>query len=201
MLLDGEVGEVLVGVLDVVEVVFGAADAEVELGEDVDLQWVEAGDEGPLADVEFAQFVEVGQEQRLLDVLLNDFGFRLGLAGVLLEFLQAVVDAVDAEATGIVAGLDDPDVVDAIGLVLRDVLLHLGVAFGDSVHQVQGRLLPARALGDSLRFDSILRAAALALRSLRQHCLQRLQILLAEHEIERQLREVFDGEVQLRVLH
>ena len=77
------------------------------------------------------------QQQRLLNILLDDFGLCLCLCCILLKLLQAVIDAIDAEASCIIAWLDDPDVVHAIRPVLGDVPFHLLVTLGHPVHQVE----------------------------------------------------------------
>lgn len=77
VLLDAEVGQVLVCVADVTQVVLGATNTQVELAEHVDLQWVKAGHEYPLTNVKFASLVEVMQQERFLNVLLDDATFSL----------------------------------------------------------------------------------------------------------------------------
>jgi hypothetical protein len=85
----------------------------------------------------------VTQQEGFLNVFLHDLGLCLGILGERLELLQAVVDAVDAEATSIVAGLHDPDIPCAICGILREQSLHFLVIFDYLTDQKHRRALPA----------------------------------------------------------
>ena len=196
VLLDREVREVLVGILDVAELIFRAADPEVELGEDIDLQGIEAGDQHPLADVEFPDLVEMIEQKGLLDVLLDNLGLGLRVPQEGLELLQAVVDAVYTEATGVVARLYDPDVSGAISDVLRYCALHGLVALDEPTNRLHRRPLPPLvAVRIDLPFNFVFRAGLA-----RQNRLEHFQLLLVRWlQLRRDLLHAGDWELQLGV--
>ena len=57
--LNTEVGQMLIRITYVVQVILWAADAQVELAKHVNLERVEARDENPLSDIKLATFIEM----------------------------------------------------------------------------------------------------------------------------------------------
>lgn len=127
-----------------------------------------------MPDIEFPDLVEVAEQEGPLNVLLDYLRLGLRIPQEGRELLQAVVNAVDAEATGVVAGLYDPDVPSAVRRVLGYRALHGFVALDEPANSPHGGPLPAMvAVRVELAFEFVLRA-----RFARQNSLQHFQLLL-----------------------
>lgn len=122
----------------------------------------------------------MSQKQGLLDVLLNDLALTLLTAANSLEFLNAIIDAVNAEASGVVARFDNPNVSSSVQGVLGQGLLQPLVVLEHAVDQQQRRPLPAA--------EEVSLIVAL-----QRH------LLRARPDCGWQRREVFDRELGLRV--
>ncbi len=102
-------------------------------------EWMEAGDEDPLPNVELAALQQAvwtwqAEQERFFDVLLKDFG--LGFLPACEGFFQSI-QASDANPTGAEAGFADPNVLAPVNPTLWTATRQAFDGHDDFVLQVQ----------------------------------------------------------------
>jgi len=122
--LDGEVRQVLVGILNIIEIILRPADSQIKFVEHIYLKRIEACHKNPLSDVKLPHAVEVVKKEWPLDVLLHNFWLRLTVFHVGLELGKAIIDTINTKSSSIIARFYNPNVPGAIGRVLGDQFLH-----------------------------------------------------------------------------
>jgi hypothetical protein len=107
------VGQVTEHILDLLQVKGTSTDLEICLAEDAHVEWFPAVDQDPLSEIELSPAI---QTERLLYVLLHNL--LLLLFGSVGDYLREVPSAVDAQPSGIVRWLHNPDVVGSVYLAI-----------------------------------------------------------------------------------
>lgn len=111
----------LVNILQIAQGVIVWAQPYVGAVEDVDVEWLPAGDQDPLADIEFL----ILDQKWCFHVFLDDFR---GSLFALMDYIFEFVGAINTNPTSIVRWLNDPDIPHAINFsILRQIFGQLGV--------------------------------------------------------------------------